>query len=654
MDSNTNNMSMQLNLLNDKIKKIPIVMLCFGDTHSQIIIDSSFFILISILIEDKETDDVIVVCIHSGECVSQPIVVIPPPYISNEDVEFASTLLRNNDWIQQDLEDLQLVKTIPVNYTDVLCLLNYLGTHTIITDKLFTHVHKLAGETNDVSVCYEINKLFKSNLQKGVVKTVDYINMYPPSMDPINYWNILIKKPWSWVLDLILQLNPSLIVISRNNEYKRINTDAASYLNIPIEIINLVNINNKLVTIAGGAALALLYTHRKKLLLPSSDVDIFFFKEANQNSVLLKIFIKCLRNYDYVVCRSRESVLTAVHATFRTVQLIGCDVTTGTELINTFDFCNVQIYYDGYRCYETIQSLQANSRMMIVFAPGVNIVTSSARRLQKMFLKGFSNNDVNIQRYIDATTVADKYIDLEYDYPILVNNNIRIRDNILNKFGLVPINESEVLEPLTSVPTYQKNQIGQWVDNHTKDSIDRLLTFVKTRIVRNNLNSYRIHTVSSLNIDLGFGTLPKYTTDNNHSVETKEKDALNIIVNVFNKLVITESANYDRLCYLQSCIITKVSELSNVKFVSTHDHVNNYRDINVKVTKDTVFYFYGKRLEKLSEILSMLICNKYIYRVYSDYSFLFENMEGVMANTQSFKFVLNKVIITNRPGAFNI
>ncbi len=103
--------------------------------------------------------------------------------------------------------------------------------------------------------------------------------------------------------------------------------------------------------------------------------------------------------------------------------------------------------------------------LTLALTPAMDIVTVVPNRLQKMALKGFVIRDEEILRFMDAT-VIDPAVDLAYDYPILSeSHHPRVRDNILRKFGLLPIPVSETLVPLTPVPTYPMNRNTNWRDN---------------------------------------------------------------------------------------------------------------------------------------------------------------------------------------------
>jgi hypothetical protein len=120
-------------------------------------------------------------------------------------------------------------------------------------------------------------------------------------------------------------------------------------------------------------------------------------------------------------------------------------------LVSGFDFRNVQMYYDGVRCYETVKAMMANKCMTLMVDPDITV---APKRLQKMLLKGFIIQDEAMLCYIDAT-VINHTVDLAYDYPIIVNGHSdQVRDNILRMFGLVPVSTSEPLVALAAVPTY--------------------------------------------------------------------------------------------------------------------------------------------------------------------------------------------------------
>ena len=347
-------------------------MLCFGDTVLNV--DTKDFSLLTTLVHCEHNQPRHVICVHAGECQGMsPIAVIPPPHIPPADVPFLSAVIHEHE---TNLDQGEHV----VNYTSVLCLINYLGGDKRIIEKLLGHVHKLAAETLDVRIAYEISRMFKTYPDMGVVKTVDYFELYKhPHAD---HWTPLWDKPWKNVIDLIRQLSPLSIVTPRDDSrYEIAGSDAAVILNIPECILQLVNDNKTMVTIAGGAALAVCH-HRapSSLLLPSSDVDIFFFKAANENPTMLTKFIQCLRDNDYVVYHSSTCVITAFHTKFRTVQLIGCESRDGITLVGTFDFWNVQIYYDGARCYETVQAAHSNISMTPILNDDATLFESTTTR----------------------------------------------------------------------------------------------------------------------------------------------------------------------------------------------------------------------------------------------------------------------------------
>jgi hypothetical protein len=452
--------------------------------------------------------------------------------------------------------------------------------------------------------------------------------------------------------------------------------NAATLLNVPVGLLPLVHAHRELVTIAGGSALAVRHHTIDSLMLPSSDVDIFFFKAATTTPTPLIQFVQCLRDWGYVVCRSRSSVITAVHSAFRTVQLIGSDYEDAAELVGQFDFCNVQVYYDGACCYETVQAFRSNSTMTLDLAPDIRLSAVDPRRLEKMVLKGFGVQSEQLLRYRQAT-VLDPGVDMAYDYPVLSeNHHPRVRDNILRKFGLLPIPMCEALGPLTPVPTYPTRQKTTWKDHLDQASLDLLASFITTRVIKTFQESrIRIHGVSwPMSIDLGVGCMPAYLTgpsdddDDGTQQIREEEDAFIHLKNLFRTLEIKEKNDYLRLHAVCRGITMRVSELSGTELFDPPGQfkykygldgrrlLDFYWDVNVTITKETEFYFDGKRIELFTTIASVLRSPDYLYHAFAENALILEAFGHHQPHPLPviFRFHLKKVIILRRSGHFKM
>jgi hypothetical protein len=142
-----------------KVSRIHRSVLCFGDTL--LYVDTKDFSFLTTLLHCQHNQPEHVICVHAGECqVTSPIAVIPPPHITQEDIPFLSAVVHEHE---TNLDQGEHV----VNYTRVLRLLHYLGGDKRIIETLLEHVHKLAGETIDVRIAYEIYRMFKTNPDVG-------------------------------------------------------------------------------------------------------------------------------------------------------------------------------------------------------------------------------------------------------------------------------------------------------------------------------------------------------------------------------------------------------------------------------------------------------------------------------------------------------
>jgi hypothetical protein len=602
--------------------------LCFGDTSLHV--DAVDFSFLETLFKCDHNELDHVICVHdAGICqVTSPLAVIPSHHLEPEDVQFMIALVHRDNVAMGQC-------THRVHYTEVLTLLDYLGGDMCIIETLFTHVHKLAAETLDVRIAFEIDRMFQTNRHPGVVATAEYYNLY--KQRHVDYWTPLLDKPLQTAMDLIRQLNPLAIVVPRDDSKYEI-TDAATILNVPESLLQLVNENSALVTIAGGAALAVRHRQTPSLLLPSSDVDIFLFDAANKNPVVLMKFVQCLRDNQYVVCRSRTCVLTAIHAVFRTVQLIGCEARDGLALVSTFDFWNIQIYYDGARCYETVQAAYANASMTLKIDANTRLESISTCRIRKMLLKGFSKDDTKWQQHLDTNQSSDD--EVIYDHGLLFDpQHSHMHTNIFHQIGLTPIGQDKPLEPLTSVPTYQKN-LRYWIDDGTPDALDRLdARITDIRTIRTG-----VYSVDGLSIDLGFGQMPQYVNHQSMDVSTEEDACAHLLDNI-NQLETTDKSTYLRFCDIRARIIDRVADHA----ATTSDRKRSdskFNDIDIQLTKRTAFYLDGKQVESYTTILAMLASNRYMYHAYSAFSYVSTYCDAQCT------FVVEKIIITRRPGDF--
>jgi hypothetical protein len=184
---------------------------------------------------------------------------------------------------------------------------------------------------------------------------------------------------------------------------------------------------------------------------------------------------------------------------------------------------------------------------------------------------------------------------------------------------------------------------------------------------------YQVHGVSGLLcIDLGFGRMPAYLTDpakyshynkNNQS----EQDAFDHIKTTFNTLEIQEEANFMRLHDVCRGIITRVAELGNTEMFNPfrvfihkkgpdgHPSDAVFFDVNVRITKDTGFYFDGKRIELFATIALMLRSPNYIYRAFTEGAFIFGwTVQIPLARAVRLTFSLKKVLIFRKSGHFKL
>jgi hypothetical protein len=610
--------------------------LCFGDGYIRPIVETRRFGFLSAL--DTCEDFLVhagVVCMHSGACnrMHKRIAVVPPPYLGHADVLCMISILCRRP------EQPHLFGSQPVQYTMIVDRLNYLSCDDELLDVLFEHAREQAAITQSVVVAYEMSRMFRRSLRKDVLRTVDFtslkLKLNDTSRTMESCWDLLADKTWQDVLGLVTQLQPLEIVVPRDpTMYVMPFPAAATLLNVPADILGFVAMHTKQMTIAGGAALALRYLQTSSsLLLPSSDVDVFLFRSTDQDPAALKQLVQLLRSNDYIVCRSRACVLTAVHATFRTVQLIGSSASDGPELLRGFDLCNVQLYYDGTQCYETVQSAHANTAMELAISANIELRTVSTQRLYKMVRKGFSCEDVDIRRYLDATVRPT--IQATHDYQEILEG----RHSYLE-----PLQASDVLLPLTMVPEYQRKQAGQWFDDKTQTSLDRLLSYVTRCNEQGQSHKSRIHKLTGLEIDLGCGTMPMFATVPDGDLANTEYDvstehtAHDTIVSKIKKFVLGDVSNYRRLCVVRSAM----GALASGGRRTRQGFGNQYLDIGIRMTKNTVFYLDGKYIESSIQIATLLLSRECVFHVFSDCAYVPE----FRAECCTLQFILTKVFIT--------
>jgi hypothetical protein len=610
--------------------------LCFGDEYIRPVVETRRFGYLSALETCEDAmDHAGVVCIHSGACnrMHERLAVIPPPYLAPADVSCMIGVLCRH------MEPLMFGPR-PVQYAMILDQLNYLSCDDEVLNVLFKHVREQAAITQSVVAAYEMSRMFRRILRKDVPLTVDFtcLEMMDVSHTVESCWDMLADKPWQDVLDLVVQLQPLGIVVPRDpTMYAMPFPVAATLLNVPADILGFVTMHKKHMTIAGGATLALQYRQTaSSLLLPDSDVDVFLFRSADQDPATLTLFVQLLRSYDYIVCRSRASVLTAVHATFRTVQLIGSGASDGQELMKGFDLCNVQLYYDGTQCYETVQSAHANTSMKLAISVNMDLRTVSTQRLYKMVRKGFRCEDEDIRRYLDATMRPAIRV-TTHDYQEVLEG----RHSYLE-----PLHASDVLVPLTTVPEYQRHRSGQWCDDQTQASLDRLLSFVTSCAEQGPSPDVRIHKLKGLEIDLGSGTMPMFVTvpagnlvNNPRYDVSTEHTAYDTVVSTIETFVLGDMSNFQRLCAVRRALVALASGGSH----SRHRVQTPYLDICIRMTKHTVFYLDGKYIESSIQIATLLLSRECVFHVFSDCAYIPE-FRG--AEYCTLRFILTKVFIT--------
>jgi hypothetical protein len=264
----------------------------------------------------------------------------------------------------------------------------------------------------------------------------------------------------------------------------------------------------------------------------------------------------------------------------------------------------------------------------------------STRRLQKMLLKGFESDNPDIQRYIDSTLV-DPSCDVAYDYPVLLEtHHPRVRDNVLRKFGLEPIHSSEILKPLTPVPTYQTQRNGHWVDDGTSAAIARLVEFTTTRLLRTE-RLFQIYAIDGLEIDLGVSRMPRYirSTDSPSS----EDAAYTMVVKNCRTLELTDKSNYLRLQDVCRGIIARSATLTGKDFEPPAITNGEHNDVKAAVTKYTAFYLNGKPVYSFSKIATLLMSPDYTYHAFANYAHIYE---FTVPAPVLLRFVLSRVYVS--------
>jgi hypothetical protein len=560
-----------------------------------------------------------------------------------------------------------------------------LGANRLFIDRLFFHTHALAFKTLDVKIAFNIYKMFRYIHHTNVVKSIKFFSLDKSLYLPYNYWNILKDEPFSDVLDFMGNLEKSVLVNRESKEYEIPPKEAALRLNVPVDLFELLHNHKNSVFCAGGAALALRYIENNSLMLPASDVDLFFLK--TENAEILKMFVYNLHANGYVVCRSRDSVISAIHANLRTVQLIGTKAINVLELFDSFDFVNVQIFYDGLNLHETAKALIQNSQNTLSLRNNVNIVTLPVKRVQKMLLKGFFDSEDQFKKYVDVKNGLSSSV--AYDYAVICNHHHeKVRDNILRKFGLVPIVDFDALEALSCVPTYQGTSKGKWIDEKTDASLQFLITFVKYDVFGEEKGypfPEHLFIVKGLIIDLGLLQPPKYFMEepplfdaNDMSTDiisrwretqpsdrvvdiSLEKMSFELLEGSLRVMEIISLDDFVRLGQVQASIIKKVCVEEDIdfgnkvkmqrEFCLEDNEFPVYKDIDVKINSDTCFYKDDFEIESYVEIMKLAKSPLFQLNVYSSDSFIL-----VLSNRQhftfSYRFVLSKLVFVRKPGNF--
>jgi hypothetical protein len=384
--------------------------------------------------------------------------------------------------------------------------------------------------------------------------------------------------------------------------------DASTVLQLPEAVLTLVSTTKKVV-VAGGAALRLLCSASCQVYedlpeykcLPSSDVDIFLLHHDDEAKALsvLNGFLHVLNANGYLNCSSRASVVTCLHPSMATVQLIGTKARDVRNLLEEFDVGTVQCVYDGHHvthtlaaaydvCTGVVRPLTKIIRAPHFVQPSLGMIDAkvvsipvAARRLQKMKLKGFGLQPRE-QNLLDVSVVHDEE-DIAWGFPVLLQNApVARRDVVLKKFGLLPLLSLPTV-PLDPVPTYATSRFCEFRASSKEDW--ELLASTIQLTWRTGLNDVEVFFLESAGMFTFSGvSMPLYFTPseyNHNCLETRLKE----------KICLATDKDLQTVVELSKALHVRVIEnnTSEEKIPASLIRDSGFRDVDVVFSTKTVW-----------------------------------------------------------------
>ncbi|AYV79329.1 MAG: hypothetical protein Faunusvirus9_7 [Faunusvirus sp.] len=358
------------------------------------------------------------------------------------------------DYFNQRITDYLKIQT-EIDECRLLLLINLISRFKLFTfDTIFrnnkmlidqNYIQLKAGITNRYSdvnpeIILDLHTSWASNLilnskcndlvALNVFNFTKYLKYTPPNEDCILNNNIKYKTDES-------------VIVSNISEYQqRLKEFSFGIIDETLKFENIV--------IAGGSVVKLL--SNKYDAAGDSDLDIFVYgtEKARRQTVeyLLDYFTtKCHGKQIYYA--SRGSVISVcIEDVNRNFQIIYTDHMTKFEIINGFDMCAVQMYYDGTNIMGTAECIRELRQQCIYNTTARDIRPD---RIYKMYLKGFSVskriindivNDITALSVVDIKTksnIKDKDAETDKMDEIIMGDKVDSLNTINTTDDLIKI-----------------------------------------------------------------------------------------------------------------------------------------------------------------------------------------------------------------------
>jgi len=261
--------------------------------------------------------------------------------------------------------------------------------------------------------------------------------------------------------------------------------------------------NNVILT---GGFLFGLVNNLTSSLINSTDIDLFVYnannededtdhntsgsKETNKIQNKIQYLLQYFNKYNpYYITRGR--VITMIIPNFQyDIQIIPTNKTSPLDIINTFDFSYVKLYYDGEDIFTTLEGLISLKHAITVCKPQKDDNEVADARLYKTILKGVS---IKYDPIIKNKYIKDNMIDydaMEKDEEITVTLNkcttIKKLLNHLTGLELIPIikacyKSNNVTMDMNKIYSTNKSK------DNDKDDNDEYDPFSSKSIMVNNI-----------------------------------------------------------------------------------------------------------------------------------------------------------------------